>query len=190
MIRTPNVFPQPGYGLPAALALLALSLAPLAAAATTGGPAVALRAGEAGSDYERIGVSVRLTPLWSSRWGNWQVSALPELELSHFRYSGPAAAGPDSLNQIGAIALLHLHHGDGRVRPYVEAGLGASLFSDDRLGNKDFSTRFQFSEHLGLGLEFSGRWFAGLQYSHYSNADIDKPNDGVDLHQIVVGMHF
>jgi len=192
MIRHRNVLLQSGYGLSAMLALLAISLSPLPAAAVAAPdtPAVALRGGEDGNDYERIGLSMRLNPLWSSRWGNWQVSALPELELSHLRYTGPAAAGPDSMNQVGAIALLHLHHGEGRMRPYVEAGLGASLFSHDRLGNKDFSTRFQFSEHLGLGLEFAGRWFAGLQYSHYSNADIKKPNNGLDLQQIVIGAHF
>jgi lipid A 3-O-deacylase len=186
MIRTPNVLP---HGLSAALALLALSLAPLAAAATAEGRAVALQAGEAGSDYERVGLSLRLGPLWSSQWGNWKASLRPELELSHFRYTGPAA-GPDSMEQIGAIGVLHLHHGEGSIRPYVEAGLGAALFSRDQLGSKDFSTSFQFSEHLGLGLEFAERWFAGLQYSHYSNADIEKPNDGLDLHQIVIGMHF
>lgn len=191
MVRTPNVLPHRGCGLSAAFAILAFSMTPLtAAAAAAESPEIAVRVGEAGSDYERIGLSLRLGPLWSTRWGNWQAALRPELELSHFRYTGPAAAGPDSMNQLGAIALLHLHHGEGRVRPYAEAGLGAALFSRDRLGGKDFSTRFQFSEHVGLGVEFAERWFAGLQYSHYSNADIEKPNDGLDLHQIVIGMHF
>lgn len=62
--------------------------------------------------------------------------------------------------------------------------------SRDTLGDKDFPTRFQFSQHLGPGVEFARRGYAGLQYSHYSNADIEKPNDGIDLHQIVLGAHF
>jgi lipid A 3-O-deacylase len=190
MVLTPDGLPHPRPRA-TALAVLALLLAsPAFATPAAEAPEVALRVGEAGSDYERIGLSLRLGPLWSTRWGNWQAALRPELELSHFRYTGPAAAGPDSMNQIGAIALLHLHRGEGRIRPYAEAGLGVSLFSRDRLGDKDFSTRFQFSEHVGLGVEFAERWFAGLQYSHYSNADIETPNDGLDLHQIVVGMHF
>jgi opacity protein-like surface antigen len=190
MIRPPKVLSQSGHGLAAMLALLALSLSPLPAAATAAeGPALSLLAGEANSDYDRAGLSLRLGPVWSTQWGNWKTTLHPELELSHFRYTG-AAAGPDKLEQIGGIALLHLHHGERRVLPYAEAGLGASLFSRDTLGSKQFSTHFQFSEHLGLGVEFGGGWFAGLRYSHYSNADIEKPNDGIDLQQIVIGAHF
>jgi hypothetical protein len=39
-------------------------------------------------------------------------------------------------------------------------------------------------------VELTERGYAGLQYSHYSNADIEEPNDGIDLHQIVIGAHF
>lgn len=58
------------------------------------------------------------------------------------------------------------------------------------MGTRTFSTHFQFSEHLGLGVEFAEKWFGGWQFSHYSNAEIEKPNDGIDLHQIVVGARF
>jgi lipid A 3-O-deacylase len=170
-----------------ALAILAFAFAPFAAAAE--GPGIALVVGQTDSDYERAGLSLRFGPMWSTDWGNWKASLRPELELSHFRYTG-AGPGPNSLNQVGGIGLLHLHYGEGRFRPYAEAGLGVSLFSRDTLGSKDFGSRFQFSQHLGLGVEFAQRGFAGLRYSHYSNADIEKPNDGIDLHQIVLGAYF
>ena len=176
-------------GFSAALVTLVFIFAPLAAAAETEGPEIALRAGEAGSDYERAGLGLRFGPVWSRDWGNWKASLRPELEFSRFRYTGPAA-GPDSLNQIGGIGLFHLHYGASRFRPYAEAGLGAALFSRDSLGTKQFSTHFQFSEHLALGIEWTGHGFAGVQYSHYSNADIEKPNDGLDVQQIVIGAHF
>lgn len=176
-----------------AKALLACALALLAAtpaqAANDANDALVLRYGESDSDYERIGLGLRLAPVWSADWGAWKAQLRPELELSHFRYTGPAA-GPDSLEQGGAIAHFRVRRGTGGVRPYAEAGLGVSLFSNDALGEKQFSTHFQFSEHVGLGVEFSERWFAGWQYSHYSNADIDKPNDGIDLNHLVVGMYF
>lgn len=187
MGRYPVVLPQCRFGLSTALAILAFTFAPFAAAAE--GTGIALVVGEAGGDYERAGLGLRFGPMWSGDWGNWKVSLRPELELSHFRYTG-ASPGPDSLNQVGGIGRLHLHYGEGRLRPYAEAGLGVSLFSRDTLGGKDFGSRFQFSQHLGLGVEFAKRGFAGLQYSHYSNADIEKPNDGLDLHQIVVGAYF
>jgi opacity protein-like surface antigen len=190
MTRYQKASSQSGSSLLAALAILACSLTPCAAAsAAAEGPEIALLIGEADSDYERVGLGVRFAPLWSTDWGNWKASLRPELELGHFRYTGPSS-GPDSLDQIGGIGLLHLHYGEGRFRPYAEAGLGIALFSRDRLGSKNFSTHFQFSEHLTVGIEFAKRWFAGLQYSHYSNADIEKPNDGLDLHQIVIGMRL
>ena len=187
MGRYPVVLPQSRFGLPTALAILAFTFTPFAAAAE--GAGIALVVGEADSDYERAGLGLRFGPVWSADWGNWKASLRPELELSHFRYTG-AGPGSDSLNQVGGIGRLHLHYGEGHLRPYAEAGLGVSLFSRDTLGSKDFGSRFQFSQHLGLGVEFAKRGFAGLQYSHYSNADIEKPNDGIDLHQIVLGANF
>lgn len=189
MDRYPKVLSQP-CSLPAAFALLVFTLTPFtAASATAEGPGIALLVGEAGSDYERVGLSLRFGPMWSADWGNWKASLRPELELSHFKFTG-AGPEPDSLNQFGGIGRLHLHYGEGRLRPYAEAGLGISLFNRDTLGGKDFSTRFQFSQHLAVGVELAQRGFAGLQYSHYSNADIEKPNDGIDLHQIVIGAYF
>lgn len=183
------IFPASGFIFSVALALLMASVSLPAAAAEAEGPEIALLVGEGGSDYERLGLSLRFGPLWSTDWGNWKASLRPELELSHFRHTGPAE-GPDTLNQGGAIGRLHLHYGSGRWRPFAEAGLGISMFNRDRLGDTDFGSRFQFSQHLAVGVELTQRGYAGLQYSHYSNADIEKPNDGIDLHQIVIGAHF
>lgn len=172
---------------PAGAACILMLLAGLPARAAD--TELLLRYGGSDSDYERMGIGLRLGPLWSADWGGWKAELRPELELSQFRYTGPLPA-PDSLEQGGAIAHFRASRGAGRLRPYAEAGLGISLFSNDTLGNKRFSTHFQFSQHLGLGLRFAESGFAGYQYSHYSNAKIDEPNDGIDLHQIVVGVGF
>ncbi|MBW8306549.1 MAG: acyloxyacyl hydrolase [Thiobacillus sp.] len=34
---------------------------------------------------------------------------------------------------------------------------------------------------LAVGVELIKRGYARLQYPHYSNVDIEKPNDGIDL---------
>lgn len=167
----------------------ACALALLAAPSAAEEREAVLRYGASDRDYERIGVGMRLAPLWSADRGNWTARLHPEFELSHFSYDGPAA-GPDSLEQGGAIAHLRIVRRSGGVRPFVEAGLGVALFSDVSLGTKRFSTHLQFSEHFGLGVEFAGRWFAGWQFSHYSNAGIDEPNDGIDLNHLAVGMRF
>ncbi|NMG66865.1 hypothetical protein GPA19_18150 [Azoarcus indigens] len=172
----------------AAGAVLGLAVAPLAHAEDDG-PEIILRYGESGQHYERSGIGFRFSPVWSDDWGNWKATLRPELELSQMHYSG-SKNGPNDLTQGGAIAVFRVHYGSAAIRPYFEAGLGAGLFSQSKLGAKEFSTHFQFSEHLGAGLEFAKRWYAGYQFSHYSNADIELPNDGIDLHQIMVGLRF
>lgn len=78
MDHHPKVFPQPGLGLSAALAILAFALAPFAAtSAAAEGPEIALRVGQADNDYERVGLSLRFGPLWSTDWGNWKASLRP-----------------------------------------------------------------------------------------------------------------
>lgn len=172
--------------------LVALNLAVLSCALPTASASAAdvvLKYGDGGGGYERSGIGIRLAPVWSDDWGGWDATLRPEVELSRFRYTG-SRPGPDGLTQGGAIGLLRLQRDSARVSPYAEVGLGAAMLSRDRLGNKELSTRFQFSQHVGLGLEFAAKWWLGWQYSHYSNGDIEKPNDGLDVHQIVVGARF
>lgn len=174
---------RPALGL--ALATLALAASSTARAE---GPDLVLKFGEASGNYERIGVGLRFGPLWTDSWGGFRLALHPELELSRMRHTG--RTGPDRLDQGGVLGLLRAHYGEGRVRPYGELGLGASLFSRDTLGGKEFSTHFQFSQHVGLGVDVGGAWSVGWQYSHYSNADIERPNDGIDFHQIIASVRF
>lgn len=169
-------------------AALTLAAALVAAPAFAADTAFSLRVGEH-DNYERVGASVRFAPLWSRDWSGWRLALHPEAELSRFRYTGHNP-GADTLYQGGVVGMFRIVRGEGALRPYAELGLGGSLFSRDKFGGKNFSTRFQFSEHVGLGLEFANGVAAGWLYSHYSNADIELPNDGIDLHQIVIGARF
>lgn len=148
-----------------------------------------LRYGQAAGRYEGAGVALHMDSLWSRGLGNWSATLLPELELNHFRYLG-SQPGPDSLNEAGIKGMVRFARTGGDLKPYAELGLGVSLFSRDQLGTRDFSTRLQFSEHVGLGIEFGKGWFAGWRYSHYSNAGLKEPNDGIDLHQLLIGVSF
>lgn len=167
---------------------LCIALALVAGPALAEDMAVSLRYGEL-DNYERIGADLRFKPLWSADWGNWRATLHPTIEIGHFRYEGHGS-GPGSLDQGGAVGTFRAVYGSGSVRPYAEAGLGVAYFSRTKLGGKDFSSHLQFSEHLGLGVELPYGLSAGWQFSHYSNADIKLPNDGIDLHQIVIGARF
>jgi lipid A 3-O-deacylase len=70
------------------------------------------------------------------------------------------------------------------VTPFAEAGIGAHLLSNTRIGNKDLSTAFQLGPMLGVGLGFGDRGQYQLSYrlQYISNMSIKQPNDGLNLH--------
>jgi opacity protein-like surface antigen len=166
--------------------VLAIALSVVGPVAS-GQSAVAVYHGEH-DNYARTAVSVRFGPVWEQDWGHWRARLHPEADVGHFRYTG-SSDGADAMSQLGATALLRVVRGIGTIRPYAELGLGGALLSRTSLGPKRFSTNFQFAEHVGLGAEFGG-FSAGWRYSHFSNADIETPNEGIDLHQIVIGARF
>ena len=71
--------------------------------------------------------------------------------------------------------------------PYVEVGIGAALLSDDKIDNRDLSTPLLFEDRIGVGLR-SDHLDVHVRYMHYSNADISKPNDGIDM--FVAGLAY
>jgi len=75
------------------------------------------------------------------------------------------------------------------VTPYIEVAVGLAYISDTTLGRRDLTTHYQFEDRLGLGLRFRD-WNVSARYMHYSNADIEKPNAGMDLYILSVGIPF
>ena len=66
---------------------------------------------------------------------------------------------------------------------YLEAGIGGSYFDKTRIGNRRLSTQFQFEDRVSLSWQYSKDSLARVSfgYTHYSNADIKQPNDGLDF---------
>lgn len=71
----------------------------------------------------------------------------------------------------------------GRVRPYVEAGVGVALFESVEVEDHELGSAFQFEDRLGFGLRFAGQE-VGLRVIHYSNAGIKNPNDGIETYTL------
>ncbi|MFA5677404.1 MAG: acyloxyacyl hydrolase [Pseudomonas sp.] len=79
---------------------------------------------------------------------------------------------------------------DGGVTPFVEAGIGASYFTETDLGDQDLGGKFQFEDRIGAGLRFNTGSEVGVRYYHYSNAGIKQPNDGIDMGALYYRMSF
>ena len=151
------------------------------------GNAIELRYGERG-DVSLRAASVAIGELWSRSGTSWSMTLQPVLEGGRFRNRGTSER--ESLSYGGLGLGFRVVRASGAIRPYLEAGVGGTLFSETRLAERDFSTRFQFTEWIGVGLQLSEHFTIGWRYSHFSNASIKQPNDGIDIQQIVIGARF
>lgn len=77
------------------------------------------------------------------------------------------------------------------VTPFVEAGIGAALFSKTDLApGADIGSTFQFEDRLGVGMRFASGSEVGVRYYHYSNASIKQPNQGIDKAALYYRFNF
>jgi lipid A 3-O-deacylase len=75
------------------------------------------------------------------------------------------------------------------ITPYVELGGGPQLLSDVTIENEFKSTQFQFGSIFGLGIKSKG-YEVGYRYLHISNANIELPNPGTDIHGLHIAYKF
>jgi hypothetical protein len=138
-------------------------------------------------------VEVALQWDWDRRWfegKEWHVGGFWDVGVGYWQRDALPGQN-ENLVEIGVTPVFRLQQNDLKG-PYVEAGVGAYLLSRTSLGDKHFSTSYQFGSHLGVGYRFGARRAFDLSYSyqHLSNADIKKPNDGIDFQQIRLQYHF
>jgi opacity protein-like surface antigen len=110
--------------------------------------------------------------------------------LGHWRRNArPGQNG--SITEVGLTPVFRVQRNDLHG-PYVEAGIGYHYLTRTRIGGRRLSTRFQFGDHLGVGYRFGARrsWDVSFRYQHLSNADIKRPNSGINFHQIRLQYHF
>ena len=64
---------------------------------------------------------------------------------------------------------------------YLEAAIGFHLLSDSHINRDlDFSTRFQFGDHVGAGYRFD-EYDLQLRFQHLSNGGMRNPNPGINF---------
>lgn len=131
-----------------------------------------------GPDADRFGAHVEraLMERESSAGHRWTVAL--EMGLSQWQAKKD---GRKRAWQVSGVPFVRLWRG----QLYGEFGIGASFFSERSVGSQQLGSSFQFCDHLGLGYQWSGKHRLGVRLSHFSNARIASPNDGLDLVQVV-----
>ena len=123
---------------------------------------------------------------WSSRWfqsngthlsGYWDLTAA---QIRQNRYRG-IPDNKNSLYDFGITPVFRFQR-DDKLGWYGEAGIGAHYFTELYDNNdRQFSTRFEFSDHIGIGYNFTNKCEVALKIQHFSNGSIKQPNDGANF---------
>jgi len=163
---------------------------PAARAEAAQGLDLALAAGTGSHRVDKLALVLGWTrpePLWQGT--TWRLRLRHEAELATWRVPG----APD-VQELGYSPVLRLERplAGSSTRFFVEGSIGVRLLSGTHVGEHSLSTAFQFSDQLGLGWQWGaqGRHTLGLRLQHISNADIKRPNPGMNFWQLVYRHKF
>jgi lipid A 3-O-deacylase len=131
-------------------------------------------------DFERMRRKSELTAHTELLVNRWRADAL--------------GGGHQQLTQLVVLPSLRMRLDRGRSPWFIELGIGASFLSKHfETPDKNFSTRWNFYDVLGVGHTFggpNGQNELGLRWTHTSNAGIRKPNPGQDFLQVRYAHRF
>ena len=128
---------------------------------------------------------------WQRSLGSFAVRGYWDLYLSQLSADGPA--GPFRTHLVGATPSFRLVPDGGRARWFFDAGIGATVANRRYVTlDKEFSTRFNFASHIGIGMLLGAQHQHELQLrlQHVSNAGIKEPNPGENFLQLRYALRF
>jgi hypothetical protein len=125
--------------------------------------------------------AIRLAGTWNWRkqWQlgeKWHLAGYWELSLGAWENLD------DSTTDFGFTPVFRFEHHDEH-HVYVEAAIGFHILSQHISAQRQFSTNFQFGDHLAVGARFGSRrrYDLGVRLQHISNGGIQKPNPGINF---------
>lgn len=133
-------------------------------------------------------------------WGNWtydlmggQVRGYWDVSVTRLSFDRAPDRDYSHTWMLGVIPTLRWRPDAGRSPWFAEAGIGATYMKNRYVSaHTEFSTRFNFASHLGVGYNFGEQRRHELQMrvEHISNAGIDHPNPGENFVQVRYAYHF
>ena len=73
---------------------------------------------------------------------------------------------------------------------YLTLSSGPTLLSEDTFDGRDIGGHFHFTSGIGLHWQASERCNLGYRLQHTSNANLDQPNPGLDLHTLSLSIAY
>ena len=151
------------------------------------------------SDSSNVSVDMARTGVqwdWSARWtlgSDWHLGGYWDLAVGYWDNDSHNRASSGILD-VGFTPVFRIQQTHpGSLAPYIEAGIGFHFISKTSINHeRQLSTRFQFGDHIGVGLRFGPEhaYDLGYRFQHLSNAGIKEPNNGINFHQVRLQYHF
>ncbi|MDA8445054.1 acyloxyacyl hydrolase [Paracidovorax valerianellae] len=154
-------------------------------------PSVYVQGGWARHQTDTATVGVTLPWDWQGAfWGN-EVRGYWDIYASRWSFNG--VDGPGNITLIGFTPTFRMRPDNGRANWFWEGGVGIT-YADSKyhIPDKEFSTRYNFGSHLGVGYSLGAQREHEImvRVQHLSNAGIKKPNPGENFVQLRYAYHF
>ena len=149
-----------------------LFLLPMATVQAVDSFSAELGHGTRGVDDWRVGVQWRQKPKWL------------ENTNMHLYWDATLGAWESDIGTVQELGLTPTFRYGIDQGAYFDVGVGFHVLSETRISSQiEFSTKFQFGDHLGIGYRFD-RYDVSMRLQHLSNAGIRNPNPGVNFLQV------
>ena len=131
------------------------------------------------------------TPIQYGNPDGWLFRLQAEANMGY--WDARSGTNRQNLTEFGVTPLFRIEKRGGSWVPFIEAGVGPRLLSHTRTSDEhNFSTAFQFSDMIGVGVAFGSKqqFQMGYRFEHLSNASIKRPNPGTDLNELYLRYTF
>lgn len=143
--------------------------------------AVELTAAVSRTEKSTSTLRIGLQKDFQSRWWQSDVGVLTGYwDAGYTFWKGDKRSDNHSISV--SPVLVYQFNGDV-VKPYIEAGIGVALFEHTRIESRRLGSSFQFEDRLGVGVRFYNQAL-GVRATHYSNAGLKSPNDGIEAYSL------
>ena len=136
--------------------------------------------GEAFQQYE---VSAEYPLPWAWQWsGGWQLNT--RLEGTAGALQGDGKMG--FIGSLGPSLVVSTENSPWRL----SLGFSPTVLSKSTFDAADLGGNIQFISHIGIRYQLSRTLEIGYRFQHMSNAHIEKPNPGLDMHVLQLNYRF
>jgi hypothetical protein len=136
-----------------------------------------------GEDFQQLEVFAEYSLPW--QWGErggWRLATALDGSVGVLHGGG----------KNGLLAALGpaLQFGYGELPWRLDVGVSPTLLSRSHFQEADLGGTIQFTSHLGLRWQLSRELGVGYRFQHLSNAGLQTPNPGLEMHLFQLDYHF